>query len=236
MIASTEPYQASGIVTLTDKPFDRISWGAIFAGALTALSVQLVLSLIGLGIGLSTIDARGGDNPDGATVGIGAVIWWTLSSLISLYVGGMIAGRTAGTFNGYFHGLITWATVTVAMVLILSSAVGGAFRGVTGLAQFTVQQFPQLRQQAPDLVENVQAQTRDAVNQAENAAKDPVRQQQMQENADRAAKGGAMGTIGAAIALLLGAIAASYGGHHGRKTFLENVARTSTDEAPTVRR
>ena len=34
----------------------RISWGAVFAGALVALVVQLALSLLGLGIGMGTVD------------------------------------------------------------------------------------------------------------------------------------------------------------------------------------
>ena len=38
-----------------DRPFARISWGAIFAGAIIALATQLVLTLIGAAIGLVTL-------------------------------------------------------------------------------------------------------------------------------------------------------------------------------------
>jgi formate/nitrite transporter FocA (FNT family) len=33
-----------------DRPFARISWGAIFAGAMIALATQLVLTLIGTAV------------------------------------------------------------------------------------------------------------------------------------------------------------------------------------------
>ena len=38
-----------------DRPFARISWGSIFAGAIIALATQLVLTLIGVAIGLATV-------------------------------------------------------------------------------------------------------------------------------------------------------------------------------------
>ncbi|HMO27051.1 MAG TPA: hypothetical protein PKB10_12360, partial [Tepidisphaeraceae bacterium] len=49
----------------------RFSWGAIFAGLFTALSVMLVLSVLGVAIGLSTVDRH--DDP--RNYGIGAGIW-----------------------------------------------------------------------------------------------------------------------------------------------------------------
>ncbi len=43
----------------------RISWGAVFAGVIIVLIVQFLLSLLGVGIGASTIDPsqRGGGTP-----------------------------------------------------------------------------------------------------------------------------------------------------------------------------
>ena len=207
-----------------DKLFDRVSWGSIFAGAATALATQLVLSLIGLGIGLSTLDPQTGDSPSGAAIGIGAVVWWTVSSLASLYLGGFVAGRIAGSFNGYLHGLVTWATVSLLTVMLLSGAAGRAFSGATGLAQFAAQSAPAAQQQAPNLVANLQSQVQNATNQAQGTANDPnaraQAEQQAREVGDKAAKGGAMGSLGGALALILGALAAGMGGSNGRKSFL----------------
>ena len=50
----------------------RISWGAVLAGVIIVLIVQLLLSLLGVGIGASTIDPMQGDTPRASTLGIGA--------------------------------------------------------------------------------------------------------------------------------------------------------------------
>jgi len=84
-----------------ERPFARISWGAIFAGAIIALATQLVLTLIGTAVGLATLNPETGQNPSGTTLGIGAGAWLVISSLVSLFLAGYIAGRLGGTFNGW---------------------------------------------------------------------------------------------------------------------------------------
>jgi hypothetical protein len=114
----------------------RISWGAILAGAVLALVIQLALSLLGLGIGLGTIDPLTEQNPmDG--IGIGAGIWWVASMLISLYLGASVASRLAGMprpTDGMLHGLLTWSVVTLLTFYLLTTAVGRIIGGVTGVA------------------------------------------------------------------------------------------------------
>src|SRR5437868_9221168 len=67
-----------------DRPFARISWGAVFAGAIIALATQIVLALIGMAVGLATLNPATGDSPSGTALGTGAAIWLVVSSLISL--------------------------------------------------------------------------------------------------------------------------------------------------------
>ena len=47
---------------------NRVSWGAVLAGVVTALVVQLLLNMLGIGIGLGTLSAAGGDNPSATTL------------------------------------------------------------------------------------------------------------------------------------------------------------------------
>ncbi|MGH8473704.1 MAG: hypothetical protein ACREVJ_14880 [Gammaproteobacteria bacterium] len=54
--------------------------------------IHPMLSLLGTGIGLSTIDRGPEGIPSGGALGTGAGIWWTVSSLIALFVGGWAAG------------------------------------------------------------------------------------------------------------------------------------------------
>jgi hypothetical protein len=37
---------------------NQVDWGAVFAGAALALVMQIILNMIGLGIGLSTLGRR----------------------------------------------------------------------------------------------------------------------------------------------------------------------------------
>jgi hypothetical protein len=98
-IPRTEVISAPDYSSYT-PPIGRISWGAVLAGAIIALATQIVLTLIGVAIGLATLDPATGDNPTGTALGAGAGIWLVLSSLISLFFGGFIAARLAGKVNG----------------------------------------------------------------------------------------------------------------------------------------
>jgi len=114
----------------------RISWGAILAGAVLALVIQLALSLLGLGIGLGTIDPLTEQNPM-AGIGVGAAIWWVVSMLVSLYLGATVSSRLAGMprpTDGMLHGLLTWSVVTLLTFYLLTTAVGRLIGGVTGVA------------------------------------------------------------------------------------------------------
>ncbi len=111
----------------------RISWSAVFAGVLVAIITQLLLSLLGLGIGLSTIDPLEERNP-AAGLGIGAAIWYGISSLISLFLGGWVAGRLAAaprTFDNTLHGVLTWSLTTLLTFYLLTTTVGRIIGGVS---------------------------------------------------------------------------------------------------------
>lgn len=111
----------------------RVVWGAVFAGMVIAVVLQLVLSLLGAGIGLSTLDPlRGDGSPQASSFGIGAAIWWALSSLIALFAGGWVAGHLSGSahkLDAMLHGLLAWGVATLLAVYLLSSLVGSLVRG-----------------------------------------------------------------------------------------------------------
>ena len=110
----------------------RISWAAIFGGVILVVVVQLLLSMLGAGIGLSTVNVNAGSTPNGSSFGIGAGLWWLISSIIALFLGGYVAAWLAGIeirFDGLLHGLVTWGIATLLTVYLLSSAVGGIIGG-----------------------------------------------------------------------------------------------------------
>jgi hypothetical protein len=117
----------------------RISWSAVFAGVLVAVVTQMLLTLLGLGIGLGTIDAVQERNPTQG-LGTGSAIWYIISSLASLLLGGWVAGRLASAprlFDGIIHGVLTWCLVTLLTIYFLTttigSIIGGAGRLIGGI-------------------------------------------------------------------------------------------------------
>jgi hypothetical protein len=122
----------TGAATIT-----RISWGAIFAGTVVALVAQLLLTMLGLAIGLTIIEPPSGQTP-WQGVGIGAGIWWMVSALISLFLGGWTVGRLAGMplrQDAILHGIIVWGLITlISFYLVITGAgavIGGALNVVS---------------------------------------------------------------------------------------------------------
>jgi hypothetical protein len=120
---------------------NRVSWGAVAAGVVVALVVQLILNMLGIGLGAATFDPTAGNNPTASSFSIGAGIWWALSGIIAALIGGYTAGRLAGQAresSGAWHGLISWALTTLLVFYLLTTTlgtiVGGAFRAVGGAA------------------------------------------------------------------------------------------------------
>ncbi|MBB3880716.1 hypothetical protein [Sphingomonas pseudosanguinis] len=119
----------------------RASWSAIFAGVVIAVAVQLVLGILGTGIGLSMVDPTDGSTPGASGFGIGAGIYWLITTVIALGAGGYVAARMSGVterFDALVHGLVVWGVTLILTLYLLTSAVGGiiggAFRTVGAVA------------------------------------------------------------------------------------------------------
>jgi hypothetical protein len=244
---STIPSQGATTRTATsyptfDRPFARISWGSVFAGAIIALASQIVLALIGMAIGLATLNPATGDSPSGTALGTGAAIWLIISSLISLFIGGYIAARLAGRFNGWLHGLVTWGTLTLLTLMLLTTAAGQLIGAASGLTNFAVNNSDKTSRLPPALqqqVDQFKTQTSQAADQAaaQVQSTDPAtRNAQARDAGQKAAKGGAVGTGAAAFGMILGAIAAALGGRLGERSHRRDVYNVDTAERTTSER
>jgi hypothetical protein len=161
-------------VAVSAAALRRISWGAVLAGAVIVIAVHLSLSLLGLGIGLSTVDPTAGDTPEATSLGLGAGIWWVVSNLIALVIGGYVAARLSGMplrGDGIIHGVLTWAVTLLITIYLVTTGVGnlvgGAFNvvgnAVSTLGRGVAQAVPpaleasgvspeQIQQQADELL------------------------------------------------------------------------------------
>ncbi|TXN81114.1 PhnA-like protein [Methylobacterium sp. WL8] len=133
----TTPTAAASADTRTVL-LNQVSWGAIFAGAVTALVTQVVLNMVGVGVGLSSVGGPAADNPTASTLSMGAGIWFVVSGIVAALAGGFLAGRLSGkpiAGAAGLHGLVSWAVTTLVVLYLLTSTagglIGGAFSGVT---------------------------------------------------------------------------------------------------------
>jgi len=121
---------------------NRVSWGAILAGVVAALVVQLLLNILGIGIGASSITAANtADNPSASGFSLTAGIWWTLSGIIASFFGGVVAGRLCGTSDdntAHWHGFVSWCAATLVIFYLLTSAVGGIIGGTLNVLGSTI--------------------------------------------------------------------------------------------------
>lgn len=117
----------------------RASWGAIFAGTVVALGVFVLLSLVGIGLGLSIFEPDESSPMNGSLTT--TAIWQFISQLIALGAGGYTAGRLAGVLHSVgsmLHGATVWALTTLAAVWLATQAAMGivnvAGSAITSLA------------------------------------------------------------------------------------------------------
>lgn len=138
-----EHHYSTGVATYPTggTPFyRRISWGAIIAGTLIALVTMLLLNLLGIGIGLGSINPVEEANPFSG-LGTGAIIWWVVSNLIAIFAGAYVAGKLAGVPLGstsMIHGILSWCLYTLVSFYILTTAVGSIISGVGSVVSSTL--------------------------------------------------------------------------------------------------
>jgi hypothetical protein len=119
----------------------RISWQALFAGLVIAVAVQLLLSTLGAGVGLGLVHSHASNTPNVTNFSIGAGIWWLVSNLIALAIGGYVAARLAGVTtrtDGMLHGLVTWGLTTLFTVYLLTTAAGNLLGGASTIMGGTI--------------------------------------------------------------------------------------------------
>jgi hypothetical protein len=135
----------------------RVSWGAIFAGAISVVALELLFNLFGAGIGAATINPQQGQLP-GQGLAVGAVVWFAIALIISLFIGGWIAARLADSSSkgdGVLYGFVTWALASLVLVYMLTTAVGGLLGGAASVLGQTASLAGQGAQAAAPTVTNV---------------------------------------------------------------------------------
>lgn len=115
-----------------EAPSKPLCWGAVLAGAVVALSVHLLVTLFGVGLGLQVIDPVTDAEP-AKGFGMGVGIAWAVGALVALWVGGWVAGRLTPEPSrglGGLHGALVWSVATVVAAFMLAGGTGMLAGGV----------------------------------------------------------------------------------------------------------
>ncbi len=106
------------------------SWSGIFAGAVTALAVSILMAIFGVALGFAVIKPKSDDMLSGMNVAFGG--WSFVSVVLSMTSGGFIAGLFAGQ-RGFAHGFLVWALVTITATALSGIAIS-SFLNAIGIA------------------------------------------------------------------------------------------------------
>ena len=116
----------------------RISWAGVWSGFLIGLGVLMLLSTLGLAVGVSAVDIGPGQGSDARAFSLGAGIWTGLSLLIALFLSGMIASRVVMVVDrtvATTHGALVWVLTMLGVLYLAGTGIGLGMSGVLGVVR-----------------------------------------------------------------------------------------------------
>lgn len=115
------------------------AWGAIIAGAVVAVSISLVLLILGTGLGFASVSPWPERGISATGFSVAGTIWLIVTQWLSAGVGGYLAGRlrkrwlATHTHEVFFrdtaHGLVTWSVATLVVGTVIVSSASAIIRG-----------------------------------------------------------------------------------------------------------
>jgi hypothetical protein len=210
--------------------FKPLMWSAIVGGTVAALGVQIILTLLGVGLGMAMVDPIRDNDPANA-LGIGAVVWLLVTGVVAYGLGGWVAGHMSGvlrTGSGAMHGFAAWALAACigAAVTALAGApvLGGAaapaaharYADATSAGSSSSNQVTGTSTTSgavADTISNAVGTNRTATTAGRQMTEAEVRQA-----ADDARRATAKASLWTGVAFLVALISACVGGTLGRKS------------------
>ncbi len=109
-----------------DRPIrrDLVRWGPIVAGLITTVTTMLVLSVLGLAIGLSAFEPA---DTGTTTYSVAAAIWGAVTAVLAFFAGGWVAARTTapgGLGVGVLNGFLVGAGAVALTIWLVGAGVG----------------------------------------------------------------------------------------------------------------
>ena len=102
----------------------RVSWGGVWGGVLVTLGSLMLLSALGVAVGMTALEPARADFSRLAAV---ATIWGAASFLASLFFGGFAATRIGMIYDratGSFEGFLVWVVSLLVLGAFAGSGIG----------------------------------------------------------------------------------------------------------------
>ncbi len=141
VMRDSPPQEARNSVAATTNPASSsaVSWAAILAGASATAAFSLSLLLLGSGLGLAAVSPWVSAGISAATFGTSAILWITMTQLVSAGLGGYLAGRLRTRWVGVHtdevhfrdtaHGFLAWAIAALIHAALLTSVIASVVGG-----------------------------------------------------------------------------------------------------------
>jgi hypothetical protein len=101
----------------------RVSWSGIFGGVIVGIGVLLLMTALGIAIGVTSVDPN---NPDAGTIGRSAAIYTGVSLLLAVFIGGWAAARMSMLWDrtaALFQGTLVWALFMLLTLWLAASGI-----------------------------------------------------------------------------------------------------------------
>lgn len=137
VIAADDGAADVGAVVVTDT---RASWGAIWAGVFVAFAIEVLWTILMVGIFASQIRPAGG-TPESALV-LGVAVWLFVQTVGANYVGGWTAGKLAGKTDRRGNALHAFTVWSITTLLLFTVAIAPLLTGSITVIRAALLGFP----------------------------------------------------------------------------------------------
>ena len=126
----------------TVRGLGRVAWGPIMMGAVCAIGLQFIFTVLGIALGTSATEVAGGVDGDAVrTVGVAAGLWWLVTGTVALAAGGFVFGRLSGLPQSLalmLEAAAMWGVVALFGFLLIWSGTGTLSQAASPIAAISI--------------------------------------------------------------------------------------------------
>ena len=114
----------------------RVRWGGVMSGVVLALGIVLLLTALGLAIGITAVgDPRAATTGTATGLGIGAGFWAALTLLVAYFLGGLVSTMVTDRPDrgaAFVHGALVWTLASGFLIWLLGQGISLGASGLLG--------------------------------------------------------------------------------------------------------